>query len=106
MPRSISFHPKARRDLRKQITYFTEEVSRKLAARYILSLRTALRLLADMPELGAPVSVRRRRLKRVRCWSVNRPFQNYLIYYRPLPNGIEVLHLVHGARDLDALLGR
>jgi toxin ParE1/3/4 len=28
------------------------------------------------------------------------PVGNYLIFYKPLPDGIEVLRVLHGARDL------
>ena len=31
-------------------------------------------------------------------------FENYVIAYRPIVTGIEVLRVVHGARDLDAIL--
>jgi len=30
-------------------------------------------------------------------------FNNYLIFYRPVPEGIQVLHVYHGARDVEAL---
>jgi toxin ParE1/3/4 len=31
---------------------------------------------------------------------------NYLILYRPIPEGIAVFRILHGARDLEALLAR
>jgi toxin ParE1/3/4 len=31
-------------------------------------------------------------------------FRNYLIFYRPTPDGVEVIRVLHGARDLDRLL--
>jgi plasmid stabilization system protein ParE len=30
-------------------------------------------------------------------------FENHLIFYRAIPGGIEVLHVYHGARDIEAL---
>jgi hypothetical protein len=30
-------------------------------------------------------------------------FENYLAFYRPIPEGIEELHVYHGARDLEPL---
>jgi plasmid stabilization system protein ParE len=44
------------------------------------------------------------RLKGVRSWLVS-GFENYIIFYRAIPEGIEVLHVYHGARDIEALLG-
>lgn len=32
------------------------------------------------------------------------PVGNYLIFYRPLPDGIEILRVLHGARDIAAIL--
>ncbi|MBX3412959.1 MAG: type II toxin-antitoxin system RelE/ParE family toxin [Pirellulales bacterium] len=34
------------------------------------------------------------------------PVGKYIVVYRPLPDGIEVLHFVHGARDIPTLLRR
>jgi toxin ParE1/3/4 len=28
---------------------------------------------------------------------------NYLIFYRPLADGIEIVRVLHGARDIDSL---
>jgi hypothetical protein len=33
-----------------------------------------------------------------------RPFGNYLIFYRIGPDAIEVVHVLHGARDYEPLL--
>lgn len=32
------------------------------------------------------------------------PFQNYLIFYREIKDGIEIVHVFHGARDIGRLL--
>jgi toxin ParE1/3/4 len=32
------------------------------------------------------------------------PVGNHVIFYRPIDNGIEVARVLHGARDIDALL--
>ena len=34
----------------------------------------------------------------------SRPFNRYVIFYEPLPDGILILHVVHGARDIDSSL--
>jgi toxin ParE1/3/4 len=36
----------------------------------------------------------------VRVWHV-RGFRNYLIFYRPIDNGVEVVRVLHGARDIE-----
>lgn len=32
------------------------------------------------------------------------PVGNYILFYRPEPGGIELTRVLHGARDIDALL--
>jgi plasmid stabilization system protein ParE len=31
-------------------------------------------------------------------------FGNYLVYYRQIDDGVEILHVVHGARDQDRIV--
>ena len=58
--------------------------------------------LAANPGIGRLRKFRNPRLKGVRSWLVS-GFENYLIFYRAIPDGIEVLHVYHGARDIEAL---
>ena len=60
--------------------------------------------LAATPGLGRLRKFRSPRLKGIRSWLVS-GFDNYLIFYRAIPEGIEVLHVYHGARDIEALFG-
>ena len=39
----------------------------------------------------------------VRVFPVSR-FKKYLVFYRPVADGIEILRVLHGARDIDDLL--
>jgi len=32
-------------------------------------------------------------------------FDNYLIFYRPVENGIEIIRVLHAKRDIDSLFG-
>jgi toxin ParE1/3/4 len=61
--------------------------------------------LATDPALGRSRKFRNPRLKGIRSWQVS-GFNNYLIFYRPVLEGIQVLHVFHGARDIEALLGK
>lgn len=31
------------------------------------------------------------------------PVKRYLIFYRQIPDGVEIMHVVHGSRDMGAL---
>jgi len=52
--------------------------------------------LAAMPELGRQCE---ELSARVRSFPVGR----YVIFYRPMENGIEIVRVLHGARDLPPL---
>ena len=32
------------------------------------------------------------------------PFQDYLIFYRPIDDGVEIVRVLHGSRDIESLL--
>jgi toxin ParE1/3/4 len=49
------------------------------------------------------VRVRKAALRRVRRWPV-KGFENWLIFYIPKRNGVEIVHIIHGARDIQGLL--
>ncbi len=60
--------------------------------------------LASSPGLGRARKFRDPRLKGIRSWRIA-GFDNYLICYRPVPEGIQVFHVYHGARDIESLFG-
>lgn len=58
--------------------------------------------LAEEPGLGRLRKFSNLRLKDVRSWHIS-GFDNYLIFYRAASEGIQVLHVYHGARNIDTL---
>lgn len=42
-------------------------------------------------------------LRSVRRWPVKK-LDHWLIFYQPTPDGVEIIHLVHKARDIESLL--
>jgi toxin ParE1/3/4 len=53
-------------------------------------------LLARMPELG-------RKRPDLAPDLRGFPIGNYIIFYRPVPDGIQVIRVLHGARDIPEL---
>lgn len=72
------------------------------ATRVIEAAYETFKNLAAKPCLGRLGKFSHPCLKDVRSWRVT-GFDNYLIFYRPAPEGIQVLHVYHGARDIEAL---
>ncbi len=73
--------------------------SRDVADRFLDTVDQKCRLLAEHPELG---EVRADLTSQVRQF----PAGDYLILYKPLPDGILVLLVVHGSRDVPAVWRR
>jgi toxin ParE1/3/4 len=74
------------------------------ATRVVEAAYKTFKMRAATPGLGRLRKFRNPRLKGIRSWLVS-GFENYLIFYRAVPQGIEVLHVYHGARDIETLLG-
>lgn len=68
-------------------------------------MEEAFTLLADRPAIGRlRTDLRHPRLQGLRSWGI-RGFESYLIFYRASDDGIEVVRVLHGARDVAAELG-
>lgn len=74
------------------------------ARRFRAMVRHDLGALCEMPGMGALREFDNPRLAGVRSWPVKH-FRNYLIFYRPIEIGIEVLRVLHGARDIERIFG-
>jgi toxin ParE1/3/4 len=70
--------------------------------KFLYASEEAFRDLAAMPEMGSPREFKNSSLKALRMWSVL-GFRKHLIFYLPKEDGIEVIRVLHGSRDLVAL---
>jgi toxin ParE1/3/4 len=59
--------------------------------------------LSESPLIGKRVLTKAQSLKGVRWFPVTK-YPNYMIFYRPFDDCIQVHHVFHGARDLVELL--
>jgi toxin ParE1/3/4 len=83
--------PKAEQDL-GEIYDWIADSSISSADRYIERIISTIGKLADMPNIG---SHRLPTYPDIRSF----PIGNHLIFYRPIPDGIEVVRVIHGAKD-------
>lgn len=100
-----SVKPKADRDLDEHADYLAERATSEVALRFLDAARSAFALLATQPSIGWNARLRRSSLRSLRVFRV-RGFEKMLILYRPLADGIDVLRVVHGSRNLQALFRR
>jgi toxin ParE1/3/4 len=68
------------------------------AETFVEELRRACKSIGDMP-LAYP-SLERHRRRGIR----RRPYRDYLIFYRIRDEQVEIVHVLHGARDYEAIL--
>lgn len=73
------------------------------AHRFRLAAEGTLAPLAKMPRVGLPYETANPRLTGLRCSRIKR-FRNYLVFYIPFDDGIEVVRVLHAARDVQAVL--
>jgi toxin ParE1/3/4 len=96
---------KAARDVDQIAAYLATEGSDEVGKRFLESVHDTFRLLAANPNLGWRPEVTLARLKGVRSFRVGQ-FEKVLVFYRQLPKGIEILRVLHGARNIEALFRR
>ena len=94
----------ARNDLIEHYIYLAEEAGEAVADCFMDAAATSFNVLATQPEIGAPLTLRRTELAGMRKWSVD-GFDNILVFYLPLPNGVTIVRVLHAARDWWGLLG-
>lgn len=100
----IVVRPAADRDLDEQAECFVAQGSPETAERWLAQTAQSFEFLAAQPGIGALRESRKSGLQNIRTWPVN-GFEKHIIFFRPTPDGIEVLRVLHGARDIDRILG-
>ena len=85
----------ARADLREIRAYIAKD-NPAAARRGVERLRTQARKLAATPGIG-------RSRKDLRPDLFSFPVGRHVLFYRPQPDGIVLVRVIHGARDLPAL---
>ncbi len=95
--------PSADRDLDGQAGYLMQEASLETALRFYDAAAATFARLARTPTMGERHESANPNLDGLRVWRIE-GFPNHLIFYRPIQNGIDVVRVLHGARDIDSAL--
>jgi toxin ParE1/3/4 len=94
----------ARRDLIAQWVWYAENGSIEVADRFLQAADNTLQLLARQPESGSKFFVRKTELQGMRKFPISEGFEKILLFYFPLRDGVDLVRVVHGNRDLETLL--
>ena len=99
--RRIVQRRQARRDAIEQAVVIAAD-NPGAADRFFEAIDQTLQLLAEMPEMGAARIYRDPALEGLRMHPV-RGFPQHLLFYLPLADGIELVRVLHGKRNIERL---
>jgi plasmid stabilization system protein ParE len=89
----------------EQADWYEQNSGTALADRWFTSIDESIKRVVVMPEAGSWIRIPSLRTQGLR-WTTIQGFPKHLIFYRYLPEEqlLQVVHVAHGARDLDLLL--
>jgi len=96
----VTRKPRAIQDLVEQALYLEEQASLEVAERFLSAAEETFGDLARMPGMGRRRELPGPQLSDIRQWAIQ-GFDKYLVFYRPVTDGIDVLRVLHGARDIE-----
>jgi toxin ParE1/3/4 len=100
---NFTVRPLAWREVNAHVDYLEEHAGPGVAERFFDQLILSFQALSEMPGMGMRCRFRKPSLSRLRRWPVN-GFENWLVFYQPKRDGVEIVHVLHGSRDIEALL--
>jgi toxin ParE1/3/4 len=101
--RAVVKRPRAVADLIGCYAYLGEKASDATADRFLTAVEKTLGLLARSPGIGAPYETNNPHLTGLRSVSVSR-FKSFILFYQVFDDRIELVRVLHGARDTRTIL--
>lgn len=101
MNRKIVKREMAKRDIIEHAIFIAQD-NVEAAEKFIAATEAAFRLLAETPGAGALREYLNPSLAGLRMWPI-RGFDKHLIFYRETPDALEIVRLLHAARDVEAM---
>ena len=93
--------PAAKQDVIEQADYLAQE-SLEAAYDFLVATEETFLQLSRFPQIGKK-KVKSKVFANVRQFPV-KGFEQHLIFYRPVSGGIEILRVLHSARDIERIL--
>ena len=87
--------PEAQNDL-DEIWWFIAQDSPDNADKFLDRIQDSCLTLADFPKMGVSRNEIKNSLR-------SQPISNYLIFYFPIEDGIDIIRIIHGSRDIERL---
>ena len=103
MPSRIERSEASLRDLEELIDFLRGR-NPEVAQRFAAATDTTFRFLAENRQVGQLCDFANHQLAGMRVCRIE-SFRNYVVYFRPTRDGVEIIRVLHGARDLGAIFG-
>src|ERR1035438_6416963 len=100
---SVNKRESVRRDLVQHFARLAEEAGIDTTDRFLASADRTFADLARMPLMGALVATRKAELSGLRKWRI-RDFENFLIFYFPGDQSVDIIRVIYGSRDWIGIL--
>jgi len=97
--------PKADRDLGDEAYYLATQAGAELGHRFLLAAHETFALMATQPHMGWHPRLKHPDLASMRLFKIA-GFEKIVVLYRPRADGVEILRMVHGSRNVQALMRR
>jgi toxin ParE1/3/4 len=98
----IKKRPQVIRDLIDLATYIAED-NLDVSDRFLIAAETTFKQLAKTPAMGKICQFSHPNLTDIRQQSI-KGFRKYLIFYRIFESEIDILRVIHSARDIGTIL--
>lgn len=99
--RTVTKKPRAKADLIDHYLFIGGD-NLDAAERFLAAAEAAFEKLVGMPRMGRRWLSDDVRLDGTRVWPM--PGWKYLIFYRPVESGIDIIRVLHGAQDVIAII--
>lgn len=86
-----------------EISFFLAQHDETIAGRFLDSCEDSFEQLEKFPEIGTRQKFDDPKLSEIRMWLV-KSFDNYLIFYLPIGDGVRILHVLHSAVDYTRII--
>ncbi len=103
--KKLVVRPQAEADIDRAAEFYATQENVELALRFYHAVDQTLEALIEQPHLGSVQDWVVSRLRGCRQWPVAKPFNVHQVFYLPSDSKIEVVRVLHGARDLPSIMG-
>ena len=103
MGNRVTRQPEVRRALVEQADHISRD-NLDAALRFLDAAEATFEFLASNREVGQLCAFTNQRTAGMRVWPIE-GFRNYLVFYRPTKDGVDIVRVLHGARDFEAFFG-